>query len=106
MNKGQRTASETEDIVRGRMKWAGSVSAFAVGLGIGAALGVLFAPRSGSDTRDLVIERAQDGWDGAIASGQALTERAQDGIDQVKGHVRQAAKVGQRAYREAKSSSC
>jgi gas vesicle protein len=86
-------------------KWTESISVFAVGVGVGAALGVLFAPRSGDDTRDLLAETAQEHLDGAIAAGHKLTQRAQDGIDQIKGQVRQAAAVGERAYREAKNSS-
>jgi gas vesicle protein len=87
-----------------RMKWIESISALALGLGVGAALGILFAPRSGSDTRDIVVESAKDRLDGAIAAGEVLKERAQDSIDQIKGQVKKATEVGERAYREAKSS--
>jgi len=88
-----------------RNNWTGSISAFAVGVGVGAALGVLFAPRSGNDTRECLLESAQEHLDGAIAAGHKFTQRAQEGIDQIKGQVRQAADVGERAYREAKNSS-
>ena len=57
----------------GRMKWAGSVSAFAVGLGVGAAIGVLFSPASGDDTRDYLLAGANDGLDRAVAAGATLT---------------------------------
>ena len=88
----------------GRDSWIKSAPAFAIGLGVGAALGILFAPRSGSDTRDLVVESTKDRLDGAIAAGEVLKERAQDSIDQIKGQVKKATEVGERAYREAKSS--
>jgi gas vesicle protein len=88
-----------------RNKWMGSLSAFAVGVGVGAALGVLFAPRSGNDTREYLVESAQEHLDGAIAAGHKFTQRAQEGMDQIKGQVRQAADVGARAYRQAKNSS-
>jgi gas vesicle protein len=94
-----------EDIMTAKHNWTESISAFAVGIGVGAALGILFAPRSGNDTRDLIAETAQEQLDGAIAAGHKLTQRAQQGIDQVKGQVRQAAEVGERAYREAKSTT-
>jgi len=81
--------------------WTESISAFAVGVGVGAALGMLFAPRSGTDTREFLVESAQEQLDGAIATGHKITQRAQDGIDQVKNRVRQAADVGERAYRDA-----
>jgi gas vesicle protein len=85
--------------------WTESISAFAVGLGVGAALGILFAPRSGNDTREYLVESAQEHLDGAIAASHQFTQRAQEGIDQIKGQVRQAADVGERAYSEAKNSS-
>jgi gas vesicle protein len=103
----------TEEIAMSRRnKWAGSVSAisaFTVGIGVGAALGILFAPNSGEDTRDLIAETAQDGIDGAIATGRKWTRRAQTGLDQTldkaKDQVRQATDVGERAFREAKNSA-
>jgi gas vesicle protein len=92
----------------GRNRWVGSVSAisvFAVGVGIGAALGVLFAPQSGDDLRDAIVTGAQEGMNEAIATGQKLTRHAKEGIEQVKGQVRQATEVGERAFREAKNSA-
>jgi gas vesicle protein len=94
---------------RRRINWAETVSIFAIGVGVGAALGVLFAPQSGDDTRDYLIGSAKDGLDSAVATGQKWAKRAQDGFndatDQVREQVRQATNVGERAYREAKNSS-
>jgi hypothetical protein len=59
---------KTEDIMTAKYNWTESISAFAVGVGVGAALGVLFAPRSGSDTREFLVESAQEQLDGAIAA--------------------------------------
>ena len=89
----------------GRMRWTESISAFVVGLGVGAALGVLFAPRSGDDTREYILESAKDGVDGAVAAGQKLTQRAHQGVDEAKRRVREAKEVGEQAFREAKNSS-
>jgi gas vesicle protein len=85
--------------------WTESISAFAVGVGAGVALGLLFAPRSGSDTREYLVESAQEQLDGAIAAGHEFAQRAQENLDQVKSQVRQAADVGERAYREAVKNS-
>jgi gas vesicle protein len=93
----------------GRVKWTENLSVFAVGLGIGAAVGVLFAPRSGEDTRDYLVESSKDGLNGVVAAGRKWTQRAQDeiqdGVEEAKGRVRHAAEVGERAYRETKNSS-
>jgi gas vesicle protein len=91
--------------MNGRMKWTESISTFVVGLGVGAALGVLFAPRSGDDTRENILESAKDGVDGAVAAGQKLIQRSQQGVDEAKGRMRQAKEVGEQAFREAKNSS-
>jgi gas vesicle protein len=91
--------------MNGRMKWTESISAFVVGLGVGAALGVPFAPRSGDDTREYILESAKDGVDGAVAAGQKLIQRAQQGVDEAKGRMRQAKEVGEQAFREAKNLS-
>lgn len=88
----------------GRMKWAGSVSAFAVGLGVGAALGVLFAPASGDETRDFIRSNANDGLDRAVKAGQKVTQRAKAAITEAKARVRVAKETGEAAYREAKNS--
>lgn len=88
-----------------RDSWIKSVPAFAIGLGVGAAVGILFAPRPGRDTRDLLAENAKDNLEGALAAGQQLKQRAQDSIDQVKGQVKRVTEVGEQAYREAKSSA-
>jgi gas vesicle protein len=50
---------------------------FLLGLGIGVAAGILWAPRSGEETRQLIADRAGDGAD-------YLRTRAQDGTEYVK----------------------
>lgn len=91
-------------MIRGN-NWTNLFSAFAVGMGVGAALGLLFAPQSGEETRDYLIRSAKDGVDGALAAGQKWTRRAQDGIDQAREQVRHATDVGERAFREAKNAA-
>lgn len=91
--------------MNGRMRWTESISTFVVGLGVGAALGELLAPRSGDDTREYILASAKDGVDGAVAAGEKLTQRAQQGIDEAQGRVRHAKEVREQAFREAKNSS-
>jgi gas vesicle protein len=87
------------------MRWTESISVFVFGVGVGAAFGVIFAPRSGDDTREYILESAKNGVDGAVAEGRKLTQRAQQGVGEAKGRVRQAKKVGEDAFCEAKNSS-
>ena len=50
-------------MIRNRNSWAQVASAFAIGLGAGAAFCLLFAPQSGEDTRERIRSTAQDGVD-------------------------------------------
>jgi gas vesicle protein len=50
---------------------------FLLGLGIGVAAGILFAPRPGEETRQILADKAGEGAD-------YLRNRAQDGSEYVK----------------------
>src|ERR1700741_163011 len=64
---------------------AGSkASFFLVGLGIGAMVGLLFAPKSGEDTRDYLSGKADEGRDYAQRKARELRERAEDLIERSK----------------------
>jgi len=60
------------------------VSYFLVGLGIGALVGVLFAPKSGEETREYLSKRADEGRDFAQRKARELRERADDLIERGK----------------------
>ncbi len=60
------------------------VSFFLVGLGVGALIGVLFAPKSGEDTREFLAKRADDGREFAQKKARELRERADDLIEKSK----------------------
>src|SRR5271169_4939163 len=92
---------------------AGSkVSFFLVGLGIGALVGILFAPKSGDDTREYLSSKADEGRDYAQRKARELRERAEDLIERSKeimarqkDGVSAAVEAGKDAYkREAKAS--
>ena len=87
-----------------RKDWPEITSAFAIGLGVGAILGVIFAPQSGEDTRALLRKKAQDGIDEAVARGKVVARRAQAAADNAGEFVNRAVEAGQAAYREARTS--
>jgi len=60
------------------------VSYFLVGLGVGALVGVLFAPKSGEDTREYLAKRADEGKDYAQRKARELRERADELIERSK----------------------
>jgi gas vesicle protein len=87
------------------------VSYFLVGLGVGTLLGVLFAPKSGEETRDYLSKRADDGREYAQRKARELRERADDLIERGKDaasrkrdSLQSAVEAGRDAYlRESKS---
>jgi gas vesicle protein len=60
------------------------ISYFLVGLGVGALVGVLFAPKSGDETRRFLADKADEGKDFAQKKARELRERADDLIERGK----------------------
>lgn len=77
----------------------------AAGVGIGAAIGILLAPRSGSETRELISSKAHEGTDYVRRTAMDTADRAKQVANRVKNSfadtVSEAAEVGRQAYREA-----
>ncbi len=88
------------------------VSFFLVGLGIGALVGILFAPKSGEETREYLTTKADEGRDYAQKKARELRERAEDLIERSKeimsrqkDAISTAVDAGKETYkREAKAS--
>ena len=88
------------------------VSFFLVGLGIGALVGILFAPKSGEETREYLSSKAEEGRDFAQKKARELRERAEDLIERSKeimarqkDAINSAVDAGKETYkREAKIS--
>lgn len=59
------------------MEEKGGFGYFLLGLGIGIAAGILFAPRAGEETRQILSDKAGEG-------AEYLKNRAQDGTEYVK----------------------
>jgi gas vesicle protein len=87
------------------------VSYFLVGLGVGALVGVLFAPKSGEETRDFLTKKADEGKDYAQRKARELRERAdelvergKDVANRKKDSISAAVEAGREAYlRESKA---
>ena len=83
------------------------LSYFFLGLGLGVAVGVLFAPKSGEETRDFLRSKAEEGTDYMKRRAEDLRETAADAIDRSKDTLRRhkdnlsaAVDAGRQAYRE------
>lgn len=85
---------------------------FIAGMGIGAILALLFAPRSGKETRDYLSQKAEEGKDfvrvkGKELRGQAeeLVEKSRDIVSKQKEKLSAALEAGKQAYQEEKSKA-
>ena len=81
---------------------------FLAGLGIGGLVGILYAPRSGSETREEIKARAEQGREYVRARAREAREQASDWVDkgrdvvtQQKDQFRAAYEAGRQAYQEA-----
>lgn len=80
---------------------------FLAGLGIGALAGVLYAPRSGDETREVIRARADEGREYVRNRAQKAREQAGEWVDrgrdvlnQQKEQFRSAYEAGRQAYQE------
>jgi gas vesicle protein len=90
------------------MEDSNKISYFFLGLGLGVAAGILFAPQSGEETRVMLKNKADEGRDLLKRRSEELRETAADAVQRGKDKViRQrenlaaAMDAGRQAYREA-----
>jgi gas vesicle protein len=97
----------------------GVILSFMVGALTGAVLAILFAPRSGRETRELLGEKLREGAeqgrdlrDRVVAKGRRLVEDAEEFVDRQRDAVKDgrerlaaAIEAGRDAYRAEKEKS-
>jgi gas vesicle protein len=83
------------------------LSYFLLGLGVGVAVGIVFAPTSGEETRGRIRNKATEGGDYLRRRSEDLRESAVDLVDRGRtavGRQREqlnaAVEAGRQAYRE------
>lgn len=86
----------------------GSFIWFLAGLGLGAVAGVLYAPRSGNETREVLRARAEEGREYVKGRAREAKEQAaqwadkgRDVVNQQKEQFRAAYEAGRQAYQDA-----
>ena len=85
---------------------------FLAGLGVGALVGVLYAPKAGSETREELRARAEEGREymrnrarEAKEQASGWVDRGRDVVSQQKDQFRAAYEAGRQAYQEATSET-
>ncbi len=88
------------------------VSFFIVGLGVGALIGILFAPKSGEETREFLLDKADESREYAQKKARELRERADDLIERSKeimsrqkDSISAAVEAGKDAYQKEKAKA-
>jgi gas vesicle protein len=86
------------------------LSSFLLGLGVGVAVGMLFAPKSGEETRELLKNKAGESGDYLKQRGADLKDSASGWVDKgkeavsrQKDTINEAMEAGKQAYRDAVS---
>src|SRR5438477_6616175 len=86
------------------------LSSFLLGLGVGVAIGMLFAPKSGEETRELIKNKAGEGGEYLKQRSSELKDTASGWVDKgreavgrQKETINDAMEAGKQAYRDAVS---
>ena len=81
---------------------------FLAGLGIGAVAGILYAPRSGEETREVLRSKAEEGREyvrerarEAREHASEWADRGRDVVSRQKEQFRSAYEAGRQAYQDA-----
>jgi gas vesicle protein len=81
---------------------------FLAGLGLGALVGVLYAPRSGRETREAIRNSVDEGREFIANRGREVrenlgqwVERGKERVSREKDQISTAIEAGRQAYREA-----
>ena len=85
---------------------------FFLGLGVGVAVGMIFAPVSGAETRGRIRDKANEGGDYLRRRGEEwrdsasdLMHRGRDVVNRQRDQLSAAVDAGRQAYREAISTA-
>jgi gas vesicle protein len=85
---------------------------FIVGAAIGAVTALLFAPRSGEETRKMIVSKAREGAENMASQTKIVREKTSEYLDKGKEVVQQqreslnaALEAGKKAYREEKDKA-
>jgi gas vesicle protein len=80
---------------------SGSILPFALGVGVGAVVALLLAPRSGEGLREDISGKVTDGVNELKATGKHVKRKAQSFVTNAKERVDEAVQAGEAAFNAA-----
>src|SRR5262245_46027973 len=99
INQNRKTRRFVSENNSNQVPVAGYVAAFAIGAALGAGLALLYAPRSGKETRALLAQKSHDLKDKA----EDLLLEAKDFVRSKKSEITAAVEAGKEAMREERA---
>jgi gas vesicle protein len=90
---------------RADSKWSHPIVTLCIGLGVGALVGVLLAPKSGEETRDDIVDGVTDGIEEIRSRSAKVADSARRSVNEAKERLDDAMEAGTEAYRVAKKSA-
>jgi hypothetical protein len=93
--------SDVQDATLSNGNRGSTVAYLVAGLGIGAAMSILLAPKSGADTRQWIANRCLDGLDTANKSVRHTRRQVKDVMDQGQEKINEMVKAGREAVGKA-----
>ena len=82
----------------------GFVSGLLFGAAVGAALGVIFAPRAGSDTRRQIATSGKNFRDGAMRTYEQARESANSAVSKARGAYDRGREAFERTRRDVENT--
>ena len=96
MSQEERKELETEDEGPNRLAW------FLTGAIIGATVAMLYAPKSGKDTRRFIADKTQQGRDAVAEKGKDIADASREMFERGRKLVEDAAELFERGRKLVK----
>ena len=94
--------SEGQEVERTELDGSSLLAWFLTGAVIGATVAILFAPKSGKDTRRFITEKTQAGRDAVVETSQDIVDASRDMFERGRKLVEDAADLFERGRRLVK----
>ena len=96
---------DVQDVTLSSSKSGSTFAYLLAGLGVGAAMSVLLAPKSGAETRQWIANQCLNGLDTANKSVRHTRRQVKDMMDQGQEKISEAVEAGREAIGNSKAAA-